>query len=409
MLLNLSQFHLVPEISHLDRDFNVDLLDALLSEAVNRGASDFELLKLMSEYERDHMISSGLGNGTRGSSWSINPRLPLGFFQATMISNVVHAYKAQVDAEYRSLPETARAAFGSPHHYFETRPSYYQYGYNTPFETIFSKIDSFTFLGKEVVGGVHKELRTRLTEVERTLNEWSQRSPGLTSRVAKEIKSIGGFKHRFIAPKEGKKQQSPTLSNHAFGLAIDIDSSRNPHIKDSSVIDVLKQVTGYDFGKYFVPGGSGFDTKDIAIEEWNKARHASDRLQEWLRTYLPIAEANPSSDPQRDRDTEVAVERIGILLKYIPLEGKHPWDDSLKSWATHGILSIPPLLVAAMVGNGVGWGGEWEHSKDLMHFELRPKDVLKPDHPHRSVQDLLRNPVADAMKAGQKKRHALHK
>jgi hypothetical protein len=91
------------------------------------------------------------------------------------------------------------------------------------------------------------------------------------------------------------------------------------------------------------------------------------------------------------------------------LDGKHPWDDFLKGWTEHGIVSIPPLLIAAMVENGLRSEGEYHTSKDFMHFELLAEKVLPPDHPPRSVQELLKSPKAAAIRVGQKKRRALHK
>lgn len=400
MVFNLPRFHYVPEISHLDFDEN--LLDALLSEAVYRGASDFELERLMRDYERDHMISSGLENGTGGGS-SFTPRLALDPGLAEELTNVyregkrtkvVGAYKAQVSSEYRSLSDTVRAAFGSHGDYLYMRPLYYQYGYNTPFKTIFSKIGPVNFLEKEVVGGLHEELRTRLPKVERTLNEWS---PGLSSRVAKEVTSIGGFVPRYIAKKEG--QTGPQkLSNHAFGLAVDITSPWNPHIKDPSVFEVLKDITGYDFGRKFDPLASG-DKVFIATRQWQMSREASDKLKQWLGIYLPMYEARSISS--HDADTTLQLKRIGILVKFHGLK-------QVREWAVHGIQSLPHELVAAMAENGIS-SGMYEKSKDDMHFELWPKNVLPPDHPHRSVQDLLQSPAASAMKAGQKKQRPSHR
>jgi serine/threonine protein kinase len=86
----------------------------------------------------------------------------------------------------------------------------------------------------------------QLSGLERLLDSWS---PGLAARTARELKEMGaGFVPRSIAPKQGAKSKVPQLSFHAFGMAVDIDAQRNPHIKDRDVIDALKQVTGYDFG-----------------------------------------------------------------------------------------------------------------------------------------------------------------
>jgi hypothetical protein len=385
MVFNDSRFRLVPEISHLDFDENP--IDSLLSEAIYRGASDFELERLMRDYERDHMISRG---------WEI-PRLTLDpEFREVKRTNIFNAYKAQVDSEFRGLPEIVRKAFKSRERYLAMRPLYYQRGYSTPFETIFSRIGPGWFLGIEVDQGLHEELAPKLADVERTLNKYS-----VYSQVANEVKSILGLQLRKI---EG----SPKLSNHAFGLAIDIDARWNPHIKDQRVIDVLTEITGYNFGT--TVDGRGIDKMDTALQEWTKAREASERLKRWLRKYLPIYEANSHTDPQLDPDTARQLERIGILLHFQSTDKKEKDRlEELKRWAEHGVLSIPLALVAAMKINGLRWGGEYEMSKDSMHFELLAKKILPPDSPPRFVQDLLQSPTASAMKAGQKKQRPSHR
>jgi hypothetical protein len=401
MVDDLSRFYLhLPAPEYFEEN-----LDALLSEAVYRGANDWELERLMRDYERDHMTSNGLEHGAGEGSVGI-PRLTLGDFRLTLdpghfrnfkITKIVNAYKAQVGLEYRGLSATARAAFGSPGYYLYMRPLYYQYGYNTPFETIFSRIGPANFLEKKVVGGLHEKLRTRLPDVEKTLNEWS---PGLASRVAKEITRIGGFVPRYIATKEG--QTGPQkLSNHAFGLAVDIDSDWNPHIKDRSVIDVLTEITGFKYGEKFDPKASG-DKVFIATQEWQKSREASDKLKIWLGKYLPIYEAQSNSSQQLDADEKLQLKRIGILVRFHGL-------NNVKEWKEHGIQSLPHELVAAMLKNGITWGEDYKGSKDSMHFELWPKDVLPPDSPHRYVQDLLNDPSASAMRAGQKKLRPSHR
>src|SRR5205823_13084081 len=83
-------------------------------------------------------------------------------------------------------------------------------------------------------------------------------------------------------------RHTPALSNHAFGLAVDIDSPWNPHIKDREVIEVLKEITGYDFGEYFVNRSEAIPSLDWAAQIHMRERDASNRLQDWLRRYLPI-------------------------------------------------------------------------------------------------------------------------
>lgn len=45
-------------------------------------------------------------------------------------------------------------------------------------------------------------------------------------------------------------------------------------------------------------------------------------------------------------------------------------EDPLRKYAAGGFLNLPKDVVQAMTGAGLKWGGEWEGSKDFMHFEL---------------------------------------
>src|SRR5207248_2302872 len=97
-------------------------------------------------------------------------------------------------------------------YYSKMRAVYYQNGYTTPAQDIFSKIGPAKFLKKhDVAGGLHEKFRERLPLLEQSLAQWS---PGLPDKIAMQIQSVGGFVPRFIAPRQGEKRHTPALSNH---------------------------------------------------------------------------------------------------------------------------------------------------------------------------------------------------
>jgi hypothetical protein len=51
----------------------------------------------------------------------------------------------------------------------------------------------------------------------------------------------------------------------------------------------------------------------------------------------------------------------------------------LEAWAREGILTVPLVLVLAMKDLMFGWGGEYEGSKDMMHFELNYWRIVPRD------------------------------
>jgi len=74
----------------------------------------------------------------------------------------------------------------------------------------------------------------------------------------------------------------------------------------------------------------------------------------------------------------------------------------LEGWAKHGIVSIPLALVAAMVKNGLRWGGEYKESKDFMHFELLAENVLSRSVPAWFRQRFVTKPRGECDKGGTK-------
>jgi hypothetical protein len=376
----ISRFQIDPDIQEM-------MIEALLSEAVNRGADRFDLARLSFQYEREEREALPLIPTSSRNAFGLDTRLKIDdeFFRAARIDYAINMHRDRVSGEFTALKPFVRDAFRFGNrsdpldYYYKIRGVYYQNGYLSPAESIFSEIQPYTFLGHPVIGGLHQYFIEQLINVERTLNSWT---PDGARRVGQKISRIGGFVPRFIAPRQGLETH-PTLSNHAFGLAIDIDSDTNPHIKDRDVIQALFAITGFDFGKPFVPSEKGVSNVDQTVQTWMLEKTASERLQAWLQTYLPILDSieKTGSPPPRPGDPDnqclpldeaasMEIDRLRILKKF--------HGEEVRTWSTYGIQTMPLYLVVAMVKNGVDWGGMYRTSKDFMHFEIQAKQWLSP-------------------------------
>jgi hypothetical protein len=194
---------------------------------------------------------------------------------------------------------------------------------------------------------------------------------------------VGGFVPRFIAG-------TNRLSNHAFGMALDIDPKWNPHIKGKGDIAAFQQATGTDLGKRL------FEGSEPATETQRRLDEISRLLQPWLAQWLPLYE--PLVDAKsRARKARTAEERAEARRTAADLQNdidKNPAAGDLRALDTlvrnHGIdevrlwqrgfATIDPDVIEVFRQVGAmyqaRWGAEYEASKDVMHLELNPGLVL---------------------------------
>jgi hypothetical protein len=415
----LGSFHLLdPGLLRLESSVDED--SAIIQEALHRGADFGQISKLMFLRARANRDSSSADQPNAmlariSETLRVDPLLEAqSKFQ--LIHSELEKYRQRLKTEFSRLPGIVRGAFASREQkeseedwsarcfeaYLKMRSAYYVAGYDTPAETFLHKIQPATCLDKDVENGLHEAFKKRLDELGKRLDHIQ---PGLAKEVSAKLSGIG-FQPRFIAPKQGQKAAHASLSNHAFGLAIDFNASWNPHIKDLDVIVTLKEATGYDFGALFAPMCA---PEEALVEEtYRKALEASAALQRWLRRYLPIyvgvsqqkkplpPKSKKSRDPleglvgasidpeckEPDLDTETNIIRLTIINKYHSIH-------EMQRWADRGVMSLPLALVTAMKGLGFGWGGEWEKSKDFMHFEMNYKSVAPPENRWRPLDELF--------------------
>jgi hypothetical protein len=268
--------------------------------------------------------------------------------------------------------------------YLAMRGAYYRAGWACINRDVFDQIVPATFFGIPVQGGVHREMARVLKAVE---DKFPGGLQGLDAGFV-----IGGFVPRF---QEGSAQ----LSNHAFGLAIDIDPKWNPQLKSAAARAAFARATGEDIGRSLYPVSSA----DMAAKIYEKVAAISKRLQEWLNLWLPQYEqlmrsrADAVKDPEgkqkaasidRQIGSDQDLSAVAVLVREYSLA-------TVKSWQAGGIGTIPPLVIQAFLEagspNGARWGGQYDNSKDFMHFELLK--LVGKDSLARPGRPGLRKPV----------------
>lgn len=385
--------------------------DALAMESFRRGADVAGALKVVS-LRRDTLRRSRMPHDLRGMGMDLSPLSGrLEFDPPFDPFPIWEEYRRTMRAEWERIPGWVQASFdfdGAAKKafagvsaderrftfYLRSRPLYYQAGYSQPVDQIFLKLTTPGFLGREVGGGVSECFAEALSQAEKLLIRWD--SP-LSKASSVDIQKVYGFVPRFIAG-------SIKLSNHAFGLAIDVDAPNNPHLKmgekgpSGTVFDVIKKITGYDFGHSFVD--RSLPPPDRARYIHQQQREASEKLKLWLQAHLPeyISMARAQSTGHKPGDplfkddefstggppqsTVEAVDCKALVTGY-SLEG-------VKTWARGGIQTVPVELAAALLEVGMRWGSEYEGSKDVMHFEQDPAwKYLTRDSKPRPLTDLV--------------------
>jgi hypothetical protein len=314
-----------------------------------------------------------------------------------------------VQKSFDSPPETPKDQVRPRlDNYVAMRGTLYQLGYDDPCGDVFARItnkrDDANLLGHEIKCGIHEVFAEHLKGLEGLLRSWG--GDELLEETRRGIKGVFGFVPRFIAPKAGESASVFTLSNHALGMAIDIDAAFNPHIKEPVVIETIKEATKgkADFGKAFTEMGDDVPADGRVLDMHTNAQKASAALQDWLRTYIPIyveserrrtARASYQDDLIVESETGHNIDLLKRILKYHKLP-------QLQTWMENGVMSIPLALAAGMMQLGFRWGNSYKSSKDGMHFELlrctwkrcgpccrNKQHILRPDGAPRLLDDVL--------------------
>ena len=248
-----------------------------------------------------------------------------------------------------------------------------------------------TLLGVQIDHGAHRVV----VELLKAGNE--DLTAARTDGTKGPIRTVNGFQPRVV---EGTDK----LSNHAWGLALDVDATWNPYITDKDVIDVLSRHSSehLDISKDVVD--RSVPDADKLAKRYEKLNRLSKDIEEWLKTAVETEHtlsgaveqaeeqgrlAAKSNDRTAIQKAEQAVAKARQKLAdsqdaqdVRTLARRQKRDkDVLETWRSSGVLTLPLELITKLRAHSFGWGGEYENKKDFMHFELTPDGRLSKEQP----------------------------
>jgi len=297
------------------------------------------------------------------------------------------AYVAFANAEFKDLKgkEFVKASFEPVHRgpyaenytsreekYRGMRGAYYRAGWAFIKDQVLDQIVPTTYFGVKVGGGTHKILHDILVSLEQ---EVGKKQPNVARRIASIAPAfiVGGFNPRF-------QRGSTELSNHAYGLAIDVDFYWNPQVRTPDQVRAFKQATGVDFSKPFFS-----ESSQPPAALYLRLVRISDSLKKWLSAtllqYDQLVTQRDQYRKERNRVREIAaldaelknnpdLAALGIMI--------HDYERRIvDAWKIYGIITIDKEIIDIFsrlgTREGARWGGEYRDTKDVMHLELLPK------------------------------------
>lgn len=198
--------------------------------------------------------------------------------------------------------------------------------------------------------GMSKELEEKIKEVRGTIR---------VKKIHDEQFHTGGFNPRPI--KFGHHYVLGTLSEHATGLAVDIDDSQNAQLtaEEWKFIEDL-------VGKHISRSGR-WKTEDDAEKLWKDIAEISELFVK------KVAAEVKRIEQERVEKEKTAAPHLAAKAKHVqtPLHevlGKH--FNSLSPWVTTGFFHLPLDLVLELHAHGFTWGAAFNSNADLHHFQL---------------------------------------
>jgi len=259
-------------------------------------------------------------------------------------SNDVH--KFQKDTQDQWTATSSKAWFSNDiKNYRQYVPTYVAVGITNLGNWIDTNISTATFCGLRAQ--TNKDIQTALTTASTAIG------------AAHGITTFEGFNVRMI------RGSTTSLSLHAVGRAVDINSSTNPQFREdlghdsaklASLFRVLQTVTGTD-----VKSATDYASQQTASETFkttfNAAWVATQKTE--LETRKKAAAAAPTDDgaKQKVQHQQQLVNDIAAVRS------------TLDGYASTGFLTLKKVVVDSLVAAGFTWGGSWNDAKDYMHFE----------------------------------------
>jgi hypothetical protein len=210
-------------------------------------------------------------------------------------------------------------------------------------------------MGIEVENGIARRLLGPLARASQALEQVKKDHP---ERLAIDLKIYG------LQPRRIKN--TGTMSNHAFGYAIDINPTFNPLI-DKRASKVIQDRADINFSALMRSGKS----PQVIYTELEKA---SAKFAAWVKKALAeepeMRELDLGPDSMLfhgfiDRSMLMDLSILRDEIKRGNLTG------TLKPLEKSGFLMLPWELINALLNENFTWGGLWEHNrKDFMHFDF---------------------------------------
>ncbi len=217
--------------------------------------------------------------------------------------------------------------------------------------------------------GMSKQLYDKLEEV---------RASARVTKIHDEKFHAGGFNPRPIKKKDGWYLLG-TLSEHATGMAVDIDDTQNPQL-DIEVWNAIEKLAG----KHVERKGR-WDTEKDATALWTDIKDMSDSWVKKVASEVARIEKERIAKAEKEKadkakagadkapapDAAHAGKAHAAHKELTPLhEILGGFYGKLSKWEKIGFFHLPLELVLEMRAHGFIWGATFGDNVDLHHFEI---------------------------------------
>ncbi len=221
------------------------------------------------------------------------------------------------------------------------RWGYVQRGICDPERFVLDGIVEARFAGAAV--WTHVQIAPLLSRIEARLKASEQGMPAFNS--------VSSFSPRTV---RGPFKPSRRLSNHALGLAVDIDPALNPYLSGRELA-FIEKLTGARIAR-----SASID----AGERWDQLDNANSLYRARIGPWLDKMEAGIAAARQK-KGGQAQARRLERALEAVT------GNRNLMRAADDGFLSLPRHFVVEMEAAGLTWCTDFGPGADLMHFELR--------------------------------------
>jgi len=218
--------------------------------------------------------------------------------------------------------------------------------------------------------GMSQELADKIAEVRGSIR---------VQKAHEEQFHAGGFNPRPI--KFSKHYLLGTFSEHATGMAVDIDDTQNAQLTAAEWKFIENLV-----GKHVVRSGRWAKEED-AEKLWNDIVEVNDLFVKKVAAEVKRIEKERADKAKAEKEKEEKAEKEKAGLKPAPKPApSHPskpkkvltpleeilgdYFKSLSPWVTTGFFHLPLELVLELHAHGFTWGATFSTNVDLHHFEI---------------------------------------